>query len=275
MNPHGKRERLAILGAGNMAEAFVQGLAGTAFPANRIRVTDIRPARLEEMSRRYGVEVSDSNREAAVWADALLLAVKPQNLATVLSELSGIDFSNLLVVSIAAGVQTSWIEERLEGPAHVVRAMPNMPALVRSGVAALCGGTRADAEDLQEVETWLRSLGTVVRVTEDQMDAVTALSGSGPAYVCLLMEALASVAREIGLSDEVARELILATVHGTGTLLRETGLDAADVRRRVASKGGTTEAALAILEGQQFSEVVRRAVHAAYSRSRELSRGPG
>lgn len=265
---------LAFLGAGNMAEALVKGLlaAGSA-AAERVTVTDVRPERLDHFRRVYGVRGSASNREACAAADVVVLAVKPQQLRDVLAEVAPVLRADALVVSIAAGWRTASIEGALGRPQAVVRVMPNTPALVGAGVSALCGGSRAREEHLAQAETLLRSVGATVRVTEEAMDAVTAVSGSGPAYVFLFMEAMMAAAQAEGLAVDAARHLVLGTVAGAAKLALESGEAPGVLRERVTSKGGTTAAALAVLGERGFSEMVAAAVAAARRRSEELSRG--
>jgi len=197
--------------------------------------------------------------------------VKPQMMGEILEGFRGSLGKKSLVVSIAAGITTTWIETRLGDGIHVVRVMPNTPALVRAGAAALCGGRWATEEDLCAAETMMCAVGIAVRVQEKDMDAVTALSGSGPAYVFHLMEAMLEAARRAGLDDAVAKKLVYATVAGSAKLAEATGVDPAELRRRVTSKGGTTAAAFEVLERKIVYHAYLEAIAAAHRRARELS----
>lgn len=263
---------LVMIGAGNMAEALLKGILGHPRPiARSITVTDIRKDRLDELALRYSVHTSESNRQAVGNAEVVILAVKPQNVSEVLADLSGVMPPDTVIISLIAGLRTESIETRLGGCPHVVRAMPNTPALVGAGVAALCPGRWASSEDMERADQIFLSVGQTVRVEESLMDAVTAVSGSGPAYVCVLVEAMLDAARRMGLSREVARTLTLATIEGTGRMLAETGLDPAEARARVTSKGGTTESAIRVLCDRAVPESILSAMEAACARSKELS----
>lgn len=263
-------QTIAFIGAGNMAEALIRGLlaAGTVTPS-QIIAADVRPERLDYIHRTYNVCTSRDNAQAAQRADIVVLAVKPQQMSSVLSSLHPSE--SALIVSIAAGFTTARIERELGGSPRVVRAMPNTPALVGAGATALCKGRFATEEDLSAAEKLLNAVGIVVRVEETAMDAVTALSGSGPAYVFLMAEALVSAGIEAGLSEPVARQLAIQTVCGAGRLLAESDESPQQLRRKVTSPGGTTEAALRVMTERGFATILADAVQAAVRRSRELS----
>lgn len=264
--------KVVFIGAGNMAEALVGGLLHSGLTtAHHITVTDVSSERLQQFERQFGVRGAITNAEAARHADVVVLAVKPQVMGTVLDELRGAVPREALVISIAAGVRTEAVERQLGEGVRVVRVMPNTPALVRSGAAALCGGRWATDKDLETAEQMLGAVGVVARVNEAMMDAVTAVSGSGPAYVFYLMEAMLGAAKDLGLEDGVARELIYATVEGAARLIRETKVDAAELRRRVTSRGGTTAAAVEVLESKGVFTAWVEAIRAAARRSKELS----
>jgi pyrroline-5-carboxylate reductase len=265
--------KVVFIGAGNMAEALVKGVTASGVcKADRIFVTDVRPERLAFFEKEFQVKGSADNAVAVKNADVVVLAVKPQMMGDVLAGLKA-SLGKSLVVSIAAGISTTWIESRLGDKVRVVRVMPNTPALVRAGAAALCGGRWATEEDLSIAETMMAAVGIAVRVPEKDMDAVTALSGSGPAYVFHLMEAMIEAARHAGLDDVVARKLIFATVGGSAKLAETTGVDPTELRRRVTSKGGTTAAALEVLEEKVVYRAYLDAIAAAHRRARELSGG--
>lgn len=267
-----KSAKVVFVGGGNMATALVHGMvsSGTC-PRSSIVVSDISPERIEFFKKEAGVGAVGSNREAVAGADIVVLAVKPQVMDVALGELKGHVPGKALVVSIAAGITTGHIEEKLGEGTRVVRVMPNTPALVRAGAAALCGGRWATIDDLQITQTMMEAVGVAVRVSEPEMDAVTALSGSGPAYVFCLIEAMLQAARELKLEDEVARKLVYATVGGAAKLISETGVGAAELRQRVTSKGGTTAAAVAVLDKAGTAATLVKAILAAHHRSKELS----
>lgn len=265
-------QKIVFVGAGNMAEALVRGLtlSGACAP-RQIVMTDVRADRLEALARQYGVETCASNAEAVRGSDMIVLAVKPQVMDEALQQVKAALKPSVLVLSIAAGIRTTRIENALGEGRRVVRAMPNTPALVRSGAAAICGGRWADERDLQLAEAVMGAVGVVARVREEDMDAITALSGSGPAYVFYLIEAMLEAARKLKLDEAVAKTMVYATIEGAAKLIRESGAEAADLRQRVTSKGGTTAAALEVLGGRGVGGAVAEAVLAAHKRSRELS----
>lgn len=265
--------QVAFLGAGNMAEALVKGLlkAGLTTPSH-VTVTDLREERRRYFVDTFAVRALTSNREAVAAAGVVVLAVKPQQMRDLLAEIRGALPADALVISIAAGLRTATLEEGLGG-GRVVRVMPNTPALVGAGVSALCGGARATAADLDLAGQLLGAVGTVVRVAEADLDAVTAVSGSGPAYIFYVMEAMLAAAARLGLTDEVARQLVFGTVGGAARLVMETGLPPGELRERVTSKGGTTAAALDVLRQRDVAAALVDAMVAAHRRSQELSNG--
>ncbi|HNR94785.1 MAG TPA: pyrroline-5-carboxylate reductase [Kiritimatiellia bacterium] len=265
--------KTVFIGAGNMAEALVAGMIreGLCNPA-QITVTDVLQERLDLFASKFGVAVSRDNA-AAEGADIAVLAVKPQQMPAVLEALrpSAEKIGQTLFISIAAGIPTSGIEAGLGKGSRVVRAMPNTPALAGKGAAAICTGKYADEDDLELADILLGAVGLVVRAQEDDMDAVTAVSGSGPAYVFYLIEAMQQAAKNMGLDPEVSRDLVLATVEGAAVLCRETGLGADELRLRVTSKGGTTAAAMDVLEERKVFAALLDAMTAARNRAHELS----
>lgn len=262
--------RLACIGAGNMAEALVKGLLRAGLSPAQVTVTDVRHERLDYFRSAYGVQAAPDNRAAAKAADVILLAVKPQQMNDVLAELAGAT-ERALFVSIAAGIPTARIERALGAPARVVRVMPNTPALVGAGISALCGGAHAAADDLALAEVLLQAVGQTVRVDEALMDAVTAVSGSGPAYIFRVMEAMEAAAVQHGLPQETARSLVLATVAGAGQLAQSSRRAPSELREQVTSKGGTTEAALKVLNERDIAGAFSDAIAAAVRRARELA----
>jgi pyrroline-5-carboxylate reductase len=264
-------QRIAFIGAGNMASALIQGLlsAGTCAAA-RIVAADLRPEALAELAKRHGVRTVSDNVAAARDADVIVLSTKPQVLPAVLLELApGLGASPLLI-SIAAGVPLVVIEHELGAAARVVRAMPNTPALVQAGATAIAAGAHATADDMQVAEAIFRSVGVVERVPESLMDAVTALSGSGPAYVFLLVEALTAAGEKVGLPRATAAALAAQTLYGAGKLLHESGEPPEALRAKVSSPGGTTVAGIERLEQRDLRGVIADAVQRATERGHEL-----
>ena len=263
--------RIAFIGSGNMATALIQGLLArkTARP-DELVATDVRADALAALQRDYGIATTAKNVDAC-GADILVLSVKPQVMPSVLAELAAHIAESTLVISIAAGVPLAAIESQLPGR-RAIRVMPNTPALVGAGATALAAGTHATAEDLRVARAIFESVGVVVEVPEALFNAVTALSGSGPAYVFYLAEALVEAGRSVGLSDEVASTLALQTVYGAAKLLHESGEAPADLRRKVTSPGGTTHAGVTTLDAREVREAVRACVTAARDRGQELGR---
>ncbi|MDD3275807.1 MAG: pyrroline-5-carboxylate reductase [Kiritimatiellales bacterium] len=263
--------KVVFIGAGNMAEAIVSGMVAANFCApEKIIMTDVRPERLAELEAEYGVSTSTDN-SVVKNAEIVLLAVKPQVMADVLKGFAPVLRKETLVISIAAGIPTVKIEALLGGNRRVVRVMPNTPALVGQGASALAAGANADEADLEVAEAILGCVGLTGRVEENEIDAVTALSGSGPAYVFYLLEGMLAAADKMGLDKETARKLALKTVEGAARLMEDSG-EAADVlRAKVTSKGGTTEAAIRSMDEAGVKEAIIQALLAAQKRSVELS----
>ena len=262
--------RILFIGAGNMAEALIQGLLKSGIAAaDRIRVTDIQLDRIAHFLSTYGVGGSSDNAAEAQSADLIVLAVKPQTLPALLQSLRPALGAQQLLLSIAAGIPIAAIRAAAGDAPRIVRSMPNTPALVGKGVAAICG----DAADLDTAELILSAAGTVVRVEEEQMDAVTAISGSGPAYAFYLMEAMQEAADRLGLEKATADQLISATIEGAGALVRQTGEAPATLRARVTSKGGTTEAAINVMQEEDLHDHLVTAIMTAHQRARELAAG--
>lgn len=265
-------QSIAFLGGGNMASALIQGLlaTGTARP-QQICVSDVRPEGLAALREKHGVTTTQDNLQACA-SDIVVLSVKPQVFPALLPELAPRLGAGKLVISIAAGVPLASIEARLP-EARVIRAMPNTPALVSAGATALARGARASAADMALASAIFQSVGKIVEVGDADMDAVTALSGSGPAYVFLLVEALTGGAVQLGLAPEVAATLAAQTIYGAGKLLHDSSEAPSELRRKVTSPGGTTAAGLAALEKRDFAGVIADCLAAARDRGRELGKG--
>ena len=262
-------ESIGFIGAGNMGFALAKGLARR-FPGMSIHVADRNPQRIELFRRELGrVQAHATASGVAEAAGTVFLAVKSQDYAGLLAELGGTD---ALVISIAAGVTIARLEQALPR-ARVVRVMPNTPGLVGEMAAGYACGRRVSAADRRTVLELLRAAGRAVEVEEMLLDAVTGLSGSGPAFVARLMEAFQEAGSRLGLPRETARELALQTFRGTAVLLQETGMEPEALVAMVSSPNGTTAAGRAILEGSDVKEVLIRTVEAAARRSRELAGG--
>lgn len=264
--------RLAFIGAGNMAEAIVRAaLNQHVLEAGQVIVTDPSADRRAVFTA-LGVAATEDNTEAVSQSEQVVLAVKPQTLPKIAPQLGDVLTKDHVVISIMAGVRLTKLREALG--AHVtrlVRVMPNTPMLVGQGMSAIALGEQAQAGDDELAMQLLSAGGQAVRVDESAMDAVTAVSGSGPAYLFYLAEAMERAARELGLGDQ-SRLLVSQTLLGAAHLLSTSEHDAAELRRRVASPGGTTEAALNHLDAQGASEAIVGAIHAAAARSEELGR---
>jgi pyrroline-5-carboxylate reductase len=255
-----------------MAEAMIGGLlSGHVCSAESIWATDPVSERRDHLKGQFGIRVGHANREAVAWADVVVLAVKPQTLPTVLNEL-GQALAHALVISIVAGVTIRAIGEQVAGAMRVVRAMPNVPALVREGMTALALGSAVSEDDSRLARTLFDVVGRVVLVEERLMDAVTGLSGSGPAYIFQAIEALADGGVMMGLPRQTAELLAAQTVLGAARLVLESGVHPAQLKDRVASPGGTTIAGLHQLEQGGFRATLMAAVEAATIRSKELGR---
>jgi pyrroline-5-carboxylate reductase len=265
--------RLTFIGGGNMASSLVGGLIADGWQPDRIRIADPDPQQTDRLTQRFSVAVTQDNRAAAAQADAVILAVKPQVLKSIATELAEVIATRQpLVISIAAGVRETTLRGWLGEHTAIVRAMPNTPALVQSGATALYANPAVSREQRNLAESVLRAVGLTIWVDDEKlMDAVTALSGSGPAYFFLFMEALQSAGEELGLPAETARLLTLQTAFGAAKLALESSEDAAVLRRRVTSPGGTTERALEYFREHGFEEHVLGALQAAAQRSREIA----
>lgn len=259
---------IAIVGAGAMGEVFVAGLLRTGIEPGRLVISEKREERATEVAQRFGVRpvsLAEVGRECAT----VLLLVKPQDVVGVLDELARTLVDGTVVISLAAGVRLSTIEERLPRAA-VVRAMPNTPAFVDLGITAISPGTSCSDDQAAYVESLLAAVGPVVRVPEELQDAVTATSGSGPAYVFRLIEAMTAGAVSLGIPQDTARQLVTQTVLGAATMASAPGADAAVLRQQVTSPGGTTAAALHVFDEGDLMGLVARAMAAARDRGREL-----
>lgn len=265
--------KIAFIGGGNMAEAMISAIVekGLSFPES-VTVSDIKEERQQHLKRKYGVNVTGDNRSAAANAEVVILAIKPQNLTEVLSELSGQLKPTQLVLSIIAGARINAIASGLKH-CCVVRAMPNTPAQIADGMAVWTATSAVDHSQKKTAGAILGAMGKQIYVhDEDFIDKATAVSGSGPAYVFLLAESLVEAAVKIGFPPEMAYELVLQTLVGSAHLLQKSGKPPAELRRMVTSPGGTTAEAIAQFEKGGFSDLVTRAVNAAYEKAKSLGR---
>jgi pyrroline-5-carboxylate reductase len=266
--------KIAILGAGRIGEALIAGLLSSRWRSpEEIAATSRREERVAELRERYGVAATLSNPEAVSGAALVVIAVKPQDLDVLLGEIGGLIGPEQTVLSIAAAIPTSQIERRLAPDVPVVRAMPNTPSTVHEGIAGLCAGAHAGDAHLDLAEEALSHLGAVVRVPERAMDAITAVSGSGPAYFALLAEAMIEAGILLGLSREISTQLVVQTMLGTAKQLRDGGMHPVELREMVTSPGGTTIAAIRELEIAGVRAAFLNAIQAAMVRSRELAAG--
>jgi pyrroline-5-carboxylate reductase len=262
----------AIIGAGVMGETLLSGLIRAGRPVADLLVGEKRSERAGELHEKYAVSVV-SNVEATQRADVVALVVKPQDMGAVLDEIGPAIRPGQLIVSLAAGITTAFLESRLPDGVPVVRVMPNTPALVDEGMAAIAAGSHCDDEHLAIAESLLGSTGRVLRVPESQMDAVTAISGTGPAYVFFVVESMIEAGVHLGLPRATATELVVQTLVGSAKMLRETGTHPTVLREQVTSPGGTTAAALRELEIHKVRAAFLAAMEAARNRSAQLAEG--
>jgi pyrroline-5-carboxylate reductase len=263
--------RIAILGCGKIGESLLAGLLTSG--STDLIVTARRPERAAELRDRHGVAATLSNGDAVAGAGTVVLAVQPQDFETLLESIHGTVTKEQTVLSVAAAIPTAFIERRLGPEVPVVRAMPNAPATVHEGITGLCAGAHASEEHIALAEEVLAHLGPVIRVAEPYMDAVTAVSGSGPAYFALLAEAMIEAGILLGLSREISTRLVVQTMLGTAVLLRDGQLHPVELREAVTSPGGTTIRAIHELEQAGVRAAFLNAIQAAMERSRELASG--
>jgi pyrroline-5-carboxylate reductase len=264
--------KVAIVGGGKIGESLLAGLISSGWREPRdVVVTGRREERVRELEERYGVHGTLSNAEAVSGASLVVVAVKPQDFDVLLGEIGGLLTPEQTVLSVAAAIPTAQIESRIAAGVPVVRAMPNAPALVHEGMAGVCAGAHAADEHLALAEEVLTHLGAVVRVPERYMDAVTAVSGSGPAYFALLAEAMIEAGILLGLGRETSTQLVVQTMLGTARLLRDEKIHPVELREAVTSPGGTTIQAIRELEQAGVRAAFLNAIQAAMERSRELA----
>lgn len=265
-------DRVAILGAGKMGEALLSGLLRSGRPCEDLVISTRDVARGQVLGERHQVEVKES-ADAVRDVDTIVIAVKPQDMGALLEEIGDHVRSEQLVVSVAAGIPTSFIEQRLARGTAVVRVMSNTPVLVDEAMSAISPGAHAEERHLERAEALLRPVGRTIRVPESQQDAVTALSGSGPAYFFYLVEAMTDAGILLGLPRQVAHDLIVQTAIGAAVMLRDSGQSPQTLREAVMSPAGTTIAAIREMEDHKVRAAFLAALEAARDRSRELASG--
>ncbi|WP_286236658.1 pyrroline-5-carboxylate reductase [Neptuniibacter halophilus] len=267
-----KQPVLAFIGAGNMARAIIGGLINNGYPAEKIWASEPDAERLQDLQAQ-GLKTTTDNNAAVASADVVILAVKPQILKPVcLAMADAVQTHQPLIVSVAAGIMSSSMQHWLGGNPAIVRCMPNTPALVQTGANGLFGNAQVTAEQRQQAETVLQATGLTLWVeTEEQLDAVTAVSGSGPAYYFLMMEAMIAAGKKLGLTEEVATQLTLQTALGAAKMAQASDVDPAELRRRVTSPNGTTEQAINCFVEGGLPALVEEAMQRCNDRSEELA----
>jgi len=268
-----KGKKISIIGGGNMGEVIAAGIVSTGLvPATDLTITDVVTDRLDYLKKQYAVAVATDNKAVVKTADIVILAVKPQTMGNVLSELAPSVTKAKLIISIAAGIPVSFIEGYLKKGTRVIRVMPNTPALIGEGAAALAAGTAASEEDLALARKIFDSVGLTVIVNEDLMDAVTGLSGSGPAYGFIIIEALSDAGVKMGLSRDISLKLAAQTMAGAAKLCLKGDRHPGQLKDMVTSPGGTTIAGIKALETGKLRATLMEAVEAATLRSIELGK---
>lgn len=267
-------KKIGIIGCGNMGEAIFRGLSQVMEKSTSLMVSEMDAARRGAIMEKYKIIVEIDNNYVVKYSDIIILAVKPKDIESVLTQEVCCGVSpNKLLISIAAGVTTKHIESVVGKDIPVIRVMPNMPAMIGEAVSSISAGSSASKEHMDSAREIFSMIGAVVEVDEKMADAVTAISGSGPAYFFYFIEALIGAARKLKLDRPTAEMLVIKTALGSVKLLDQLKEDPESLRHRVTSKGGTTEAALKVFNNKKFKEIVREAAAAACKRSKELSKG--
>ena len=261
---------VGIIGAGIMGEALLVAISKTGIPVTSIAIADKRSDRIAELEKKYGCSISNPS-EIALHAKNILLVVKPQDMNSLLEEIGKTVSTSQRVVSFAAGKKTSLIEGYMKGNVPVIRVMPNTPMSVGVGASAISGGKNASSSDIKTVEDLLRASGKTIVVDESLQDAVTATSGSGPAYFFRFVEAMINSAKEMGLSESDAKTLVIQTITGAAAMLNQENASPSKLRENVTSPNGTTFAALQVFESMDIEGIIKKAMRAARDRSQELS----
>ena len=268
-------KKLGFIGGGNMTEALLKGLlASSSVGPKDILVSDLLSDRLEYLNKEYKVKITDDSRKLVQKSDILILAVKPQVVGKVLESISDVVDKHKIIISVAAGISINFIEDILDregkNKISVIRTMPNTPALVQEGATAICGGGHSSKLDIKIAHHIFKAIGQTVAIEETHMDAVTGLSGSGPAYIFMIIEALSDAGVKVGLSREVSNILTIQTILGSAKLARDGGKHPGELKDMVTSPGGTTISGLHMLEEGGVRTALMNAVERATQRSREL-----
>ena len=264
---------VGFVGAGNMATAIIKGLLQSGvYNTDRLIVSDKDRAALQRLAESFGLRSCFSNSELVRKSSTILLCIKPQNMWEVLDEVKGEIREDHLLISIAAGIPLKMIRSRIDRDIPIIRVMPNTPALVQKGVSALAGGQRVTSVHMAAARMIFDAVGATVQVEEEVMDAVTAVSGSGPGYVFRIMESMVEAGKAVGLETDTALALVLETFLGAASLAKESGRPLAQLREMVTSPGGTTAAGLAMLDERGLDKLIHKAVEAACNRSIELGK---
>jgi len=264
---------ITLIGAGNMGASLMAGLIRNGFPPQQLWITDPDTEKLQLLQRQFNVNTTTDNEDAVNRAEIVILAVKPQIMRTVLQSIApAIQHKKPCIISVAAGIREENLQNWAGGHTAIIRCMPNTPALIGAGASALYANRFVNEKQHALAESILRAVGIIVWLeNENDMDAVTALSGSGPAYFFRVIEAMQAVGEKLGLSSETARLLTLQTAYGAARMALESTESATELRHRVTSPGGTTEAAIQVLEKENIQEIFAKALDAACSRSKELA----
>ncbi len=264
-------KKIVFIGSGNMAEAIISGLVKyDIVKSSNIICNDIAQERLNYMAQKYIVSVSCDKEEILENADIVFMAIKPQHFKSVIEEYGNHIAKAKLVVTIAAGISTEFVEKYLSKESVVIRVMPNTPALVGKGAIAVCGGKNATKENIKDIADLFSVIGKVVVVKENLINAITAVSGSGPAYVFYFSEVMREAAEKLGIPADIAKDLVSQTIYGSGKMLIESGLDDTVLRKNVTSPGGTTEKAMEEFINSDFKQITCTAIEKAKKRTEEL-----
>lgn len=263
---------ICFIGSGNMTETLISGLLTSGWTAKKnIIATDINPKRLKYISKKYGIRVTGDNVDGIKQADVLMLAVKPQTVPELLPRIAECVSPDKLLISIVAGITTKYFERHLNN-VPVIRTMPNTPALLKSGMTAVCRGRFSNKRHEGIAASIFESVGKVVKLPEKYFDIVTAVSGSGPAYVFYLAESMISAAKKFGLSEAVSQQLVRQTIYGAGNMLSKLDEEPEKLRAKITSPGGTTEQAIKVFKNRHFVDAIITAIKHARNRSRELAK---
>jgi len=268
-----KVEKIGFIGAGNMASAIVKGLIGSGrYTPDQLLASDTDKSKLRTASETFGINCSSDNRQIVRDCTTIVLAVKPQVIREVLEEIKGDINAEHLVISIAAGIPMKVIHDIIGSEIPLIRVMPNTPALIQKGISALASGKTATPKHLDTARVIFDAVGETVIVQEDMMDAVTALSASGPGFVFKIMESFVEAGEQLGFDEEISRRLVMRTFLGASHLAEESGKSLSQLREMVTSPGGTTEAGLAMFERKGAGAIIREVLEAAYQRGVELGK---